>query len=195
MRKSANKLTKHECNYASSTTYPQIKHEVMQKTNVLLNSLGQKLGQLEVLHPLPLNANYKISKGENYQLMPYMVLDYPQLKDKAFKMVLRTMFWWGHHFSCQLIMQTACINLDAVALNLAGLRKTSILTDSDIWNHDATSTNYTKLKHLNTEQVRQILEQQPYLKLISTHPIETFNNFEERAMKQYKKWMAGLELA
>src|SRR6478736_9176793 len=126
MRKSTNKLTKHECNYASSTTYPQIKHEVMQKTNVLFNSLGQKLSQSEIIPASLQSHHYKITRGENYQQMPYMVLDYPQIQHKEFKIVLRIMFWWGHFISCQLIVQTAILNIEATATNLAGKRKTRL---------------------------------------------------------------------
>jgi hypothetical protein len=189
MRKSANKLTKHECNYASSTTYPQIKHEVMQKTNVLFNSLGQKLSQSECIPAIYRNQNYKITRGENYQLMPYMVLDYPQIKDKAFTLVMRTMFWWGHFISCQLIVQTAQLNIEATANNLAGKRKTRLWTASNLWDHDCKSDAFTKLKYLSAAEIQSFLEHQTHLKLVSTHSIDCFNTFENIALKQYEQWM------
>ncbi len=192
MRKSGNKLTKHECNYASSVTYPQIKHEVMQKTNVLFNSLGQKLSQSELLPVAYRKQNYKITRGENYQQMPYMVLDYPQIQDKEIKIVLRTLFWWGHFFSCQLIVHTSQLNLAATANNLCGKRKTRLWRGSDLWDHDSESDSYLKLKHLSTLEIQSILQQQTHLKLVVSYRIETFNRFEWIAIKQYEKWIQTL---
>ena len=189
MRKSTNKLTKHESKYASSPTYPQIKHEVMQKANFLFNSLGQKLSQLES-QPAPFkNLPFKISKGENLEHMPYLVLDYPQLKDRDFKMVFRSLFWWGHHLSCQLIISKAAIHSEPTCINLAGMSKSRILSGSNLWNYNGRSTDYHKLKHLDYLQVKQILENQSHLKLISIFSIEGMNTFEVKALTCFEQWM------
>jgi hypothetical protein len=47
----------------------------------------------------------KISRGENYLNLPYMVLDYPAmfLNDDVF--AYRTMFWWGNFFSSTLHLE------------------------------------------------------------------------------------------
>ncbi len=164
----------------------------MQKTNVLFNGLGQKLSQLEAIPSSYRNQNYKITRGENYKLMPYMVLDYPQIQDKEFKLVLRTLFWWGHFISCQLIVQTAQLHIEATAHNLAGKRKTRLCTGQDVWNHDCKSEAFTKLKHLSAEQIQTYLQQQSHLKLASAHHINTFNTFDSIAVKQYEQWMETL---
>jgi len=41
----------------------------------------------------------KISKGENYQGLPYVMLDYPRLFGREDILAIRTFFWWGHSFS------------------------------------------------------------------------------------------------
>jgi len=41
----------------------------------------------------------KISKGENYQGLPYVMLDYPRLFGREDVLAIRTFFWWGHSFS------------------------------------------------------------------------------------------------
>jgi len=44
----------------------------------------------------------KISRGENYLGLPYLVLDYPRLFRPDAVLAIRTFFWWGHFFSSTL---------------------------------------------------------------------------------------------
>ena len=41
----------------------------------------------------------KISKGENYKGLPYVMLDYPRLFGREDVLAIRTFFLWGHSFS------------------------------------------------------------------------------------------------
>ena len=47
----------------------------------------------------------KISRGENYKNLPYMVLDYPTLFTNESSFAYRTMFWWGNFFSSTLHLE------------------------------------------------------------------------------------------
>ncbi len=47
----------------------------------------------------------KISRGENYINLPYMVLDYPAYFKTADIFAFRTMFWWGNFFSSTLHLE------------------------------------------------------------------------------------------
>ena len=44
----------------------------------------------------------RISKGENYGGLPYVMLDYPATFSKENIFTIRTMFWWGNFFSITL---------------------------------------------------------------------------------------------
>jgi hypothetical protein len=44
----------------------------------------------------------KISKGEYYKGLPYVMLDYPRTFGKEGFAAIRTMFWWGNFFSVTL---------------------------------------------------------------------------------------------
>jgi hypothetical protein len=57
---------------------------------------------------LPPNISYKsfkISKGENYRNLPYLILDYPRMFQREDIFALRTMIWWGNEVSCTLHIQ------------------------------------------------------------------------------------------
>src|ERR1700743_3182070 len=44
----------------------------------------------------------KISRGENYRGLPWVMLDYPRVFGREDVLAIRTMFWWGHGFSVTL---------------------------------------------------------------------------------------------
>ena len=47
-------------------------------------------------------VNAKISRGENYQGLPYVIMDYPRLFGKTNTFAVRSFFWWGNFFSITL---------------------------------------------------------------------------------------------
>src|SRR5450631_2869683 len=44
----------------------------------------------------------RISKGENYKGLPWVVLDYPRAFGRLDVLAVRTLFWWGNYFSVTL---------------------------------------------------------------------------------------------
>lgn len=52
--------------------------------------------------PLISPGNPKISRGENYRGLPWVMLDYPRVWGREDILAIRTMFLWGHGFSVTL---------------------------------------------------------------------------------------------
>ncbi len=93
--------------------------------------------------------NGKISKGENYRNLPYMVLDYPALFTTKTVFAYRTMFWWGNFFSATLHLEGIELNYyrNSIALNLDKLLKQDIyigIGDTP-WQYYYEEENYTLL--------------------------------------------------
>ena len=83
------------------------KHAIVQKVITLfgraLEDMQQQVEQR--IHGLPAAVNGqspKISKGENFQSLPYVMLDYPRYFHKENTLAIRTFFWWGNFFSVTL---------------------------------------------------------------------------------------------
>lgn len=80
------------------------KRSVMDKVAILLGDMADRYkavvsGKL----PQPLCDRFpKLSRGENYRGLPYMILDYPAVFDRVDVFAVRTLFWWGHYFSITL---------------------------------------------------------------------------------------------
>ena len=99
-QKSRIKLTKPELDFISDPLLMQIKQKLIRNFQLYLNGLGQHLS--ETFYPT--NTLYKISRGENYQNQPYVVLDVPQLKLNHMQGNLRLVFWWGNYISLQYFL-------------------------------------------------------------------------------------------
>jgi len=83
------------------------KQRIIEKVYTLFGGMSEKMQlQLEQNnHDIPeqvLQLPPKISKGEQYESLPYVVLDYPRLFSKENVFAIRTFFWWGNYFSITL---------------------------------------------------------------------------------------------
>ncbi len=111
----------------------------------------------------------KLSKGENYQGLPYYILDYPRKFEKQDVFAFRTMFWWGNFFSATLHLGGQHLESfkDALNTNLELLVSSDayIGVNSTPWEYHYQSDNYKKLSELNIDQLRNTLNTKPFLKL------------------------------
>jgi len=83
------------------------KQRVIDKVYQLFGSLSEKMQACveQYKQQLPAQALQlppKISKGEQYERMPYVVLDYPRFFSKENVFAVRTFFWWGNYFTSTL---------------------------------------------------------------------------------------------
>src|SRR3954451_23837003 len=98
---------------ASLTTYemqlvtdPQIlitKNNIIRKVYELFGQLSEEYRE-EVYYKIARQnlINPKISRGENYLGLPYVILDYPRQFAKDDVFAIRSFFWWGNFFSITL---------------------------------------------------------------------------------------------
>ena len=139
-QKSTFKLTKHELDFISDPQWMSLKQKLVRNISDSMHGLGQWI--LKEYYP-GTNQNHKVTRGENYQDMPYIVLDTPQLKATELAGKLRIMFWWGHYISVQLF-------LDAHTVRQFGLAQISssrycILTADNLFNNDLDSIDFAYL--------------------------------------------------
>jgi hypothetical protein len=106
--------------------------------------------------------NGKISKGENYRLLPYVILDYPAFFWKDRILAVRTMFWWGNFFSVTLHLSG--IYKEQFGKNAAELFSTLqknnffICVNDDEWQHHFEPDNYIPVSTITFEQFQAIQE-------------------------------------
>lgn len=107
----------------------------------------------------------KIFKGENYDGLPYVMLDYPRHFEKEHICAIRSFFWWGNYFSITLHLKGRykhCIDLNT-------LQKTGgqwlYYSGQEEWNHHLQATNTLILMEENFEQIQTLHSGRSFCKI------------------------------
>jgi len=132
----------------------------------------------------------KISKGENYKGLPYVMLDYPRCFGKEDSFAIRAFFWWGNFFSVTLHLKGSYKEkfLPALKNNIPILRKENFLiaASEDEWNHAIEPGQYSSMNAIAGPNAEMILADKVFLKLSSKLELEHWNNSEEMLLNIYR---------
>ncbi len=175
--------------------------EVLLTKQIIMDKAAQLLAQLqESIHkssfhqdfPFPtgtLNKRAKISKGEKYQLLPYLVLDFPRAFSHASTFSFRSLFWWGNAFSFTLHLGGESLQQYQANI-LAQLTKlppdTYCCVADTPWEYHYQPTNYQLLQELNTAQITTHLEKYRFLKLSRKLPLSEWAKVVEYGQETYE---------
>lgn len=96
------------------------------------------------------SSSPKISRGENYLGLPWVILDYPRFFGREDVFAIRTMFWWGHAFTVTLHLKGRYLELHLpvierhwMVLARAGFH---VGLSTDEWRHEHVANNYGVLE-------------------------------------------------
>jgi hypothetical protein len=132
----------------------------------------------------------KIAKGENYNGLPYVMLDYPRYFGRENVFAFRTMFWWGHFFSVTWHLKGTYAARYRQRLPDAyeSLRKTGfyIGIHEDEWHHHFEPDNYQALSTLSADQFNQIIDKKEFIKLAVRIPLEQWNCAMDKLTEVYQ---------
>lgn len=145
MQKSTFKLTKHELDFISDPIYMQMKQKLLRNFYDAMHGLGKWL--MDAYYPKS-KQNFKVTRGENYLDMPYVVLDTPQLSAQHMEHHLRIMLWWGHYVSLQYF-----IRVDEHTLCKMTLLKNlpyQVLTTDNLFNNNLEDVDFTAIAQIST---------------------------------------------
>ena len=102
----------------------------------------------------PKQLQSKISKGENLQQLPFLILDLPKHFTTEEVFSFRLLFWWGKGFTLFLHLKNKQLPIILEKIqsysNVLEYEKTAISFDGDEWSHDIKSENYHNLTVLKT---------------------------------------------
>ncbi len=171
------------------------KNTVLKKVNEALGRLQKEQSSWLQEHPAFLKehprALYpKISRGENYGGLPYLVLDYPRLFDKENVFAIRSFFWWGHFFSTTLHIAGSYQEQfrEKIADGFQQLQQDAffICTHTEQWEHHFEPSNYTALKNLTTAQFKTIVHEKPFTKISYKIAVNDWREAEKRMLTSFQ---------
>jgi len=178
------RLSPKEMDLVTNADWILTKNDIILKTRLLLEELSAE--QEEAVKPyrlkLPgeiLSQRPKITKGENYKGLPYLVLDYPRYFEKENVVAIRTMFWWGHFFSITLHLsgQYKSRFEDRFINNYELLKKKDLYycVNEDPWQHHFEKDNYQPVRGYPESKFSERVKSGDFLKLSYKLPLTEWN--------------------
>jgi len=140
------KLSKEELALVTDAEFILTKNRIIQKVYELFGQLSEIFQtKSEQLPSSFLSIPPKISKGENYLGLPWVMLDYPRAFSNTDVFAIRCFFWWGNFFSITLQLHGSNTTNYCEAIT-AYLSKNAdewwICVGDDAWQHHFDSNNY-----------------------------------------------------
>jgi len=192
MDKAKIRLSSKEMELVTNADWILTKNTIIEKAKNLFGELQEMM--TEDLGRV-LTHNYtkvppKISKGENYRGLPYLILDYPRLFEKENIFAIRTMFWWGNFFSITLHMAGSYKKQDEEKCILAY----PVFRDNDFficinkeqWEHHFDPSNYALVKNLSQMEWKKIISENSFIKIANKHPLHHWNDAVNKLAVDFK---------
>lgn len=191
-------LSAEEINLVCDTHWLLTKNSIIEKTKGMFGELAAQL-QRELdqnRHLLPEAVRLfspKVFKGEYYQGLPYVMLDYPRVFTRDEVFAIRTMFWWGNFFSVTLQLKGSYQRMFTDALikgkELLVRHNFHASVSGDEWRHDFEPENYQPLSSGDT-LLQQAINGE-FLKIAVRIPVAQWND-AANVIAGYHKMLVGL---
>jgi len=178
------RLSPEEAALINRTDWILTKNNLLGKVKLLFSEIqsGQHLS-LQGFPNIPgqlIDSSPKISRGENYRGLPWLVLDYPRLFEKESFLSIRTLFWWGNFFSTTLHVSGKYKNvyLQKIIGSFAHLREKqfSVCINEDEWQHHFEVGNYRRIEEMNHSDFEVIVGQHSFIKLAKKMSLDQWND-------------------
>jgi hypothetical protein len=166
------------------------KNRVLEKMKALLEQLlnqQTKFIQTNNLTGEIFKVSPKISRGENYLGLPYLILDYPRQSSENNFFFIRTMFWWGNFFSCTLHLanNSKDIFIERIIQSYPLLKNFYIAISHDQWVHQLGEKDYQKIDSMTQKEFEGICKSLDYIKIARRHSL---TEWEIAPVKLWENW-------
>jgi hypothetical protein len=134
----------------------------------------------------------KISKGENYEGLPWVMLDYPRYFKGSDVFAIRCFFWWGNEMSITLQLSGKFKTFYSNAIQqYFHLRNGNPhpthewfigINIEDPWQHHFRPDNYRRAAEINPALIAQL----PFIKLAKKIPLDEWDDMEFFLQETFK---------
>jgi len=169
------------------------KNNLLGKVNHLLSELQSR--QVLALQGIPgisqeiVSSSPKISKGENYKGLPWLILDYPRLFSKESFFAIRTLFWWGNFFSTTLHVSGNYKDayLQKIVGSFAHLQeqKFCVCINKEEWQHHFEKDNYRCVEELSLSTFEAIAHHGSFMKLAKKISLDEWNDADAKMLEMF----------
>ncbi len=201
MGKAKIRLSKKEEELITDAAILLTKNTAIEKIAGLLNAVQEKqadwLRNNAKTFPKEITeTSPKISKGENYKGLPYLVLDYPRLFQKENIFAIRSFFWWGHFFSITLhVSGRYKVHFEKkITRNWKSWQEKGfyLCINDNEWEHHFDDSNYTPAASISVKDAAAIITKKSFLKLAKKIPLTHWKNAEDILTSGFKEIISAL---
>ncbi len=156
--------------------------------------IDEAFGKAVKQHSLNIPAP-KITRGENYKKLPYVLLDYPATFSRENIFAVRSLFWWGNFISINLHISGAykeTFNKKLYNNLMAAEANIFICVNEKQWEHHFEEDNYKAVVSLTTEEKDKIFSGD-FVKVAIKYELHQWNLMQQLLPAGYKKLADLLE--
>jgi hypothetical protein len=171
------------------------KNRVLEKMKLLLEEV--QLQQFSFIETNELTNDIfvvppKISRGENYLGLPYLILDYPRKSSDNNFFFIRSMFWWGNFFSSTLHLSFNTKNIfkERIKASYSQLQNCYISITENQWVHHLEGTDYRKIESLTQREFEEVCENFDHLKIATRHSLSEWQKAPSALFKNWKFFLS-----
>lgn len=140
----------------------------------------------------------KISKGENYKGLPYLILDFPRIFDSKGIFAYRVMFWWGSGFYFTLHLSGRFFDFYKKALigRFESLKEKEVFfyqEKTDEWQHEMEMPYFKKMDSFSKSDFEEWLNERTFIKIGQKMPLEGLNDLEKFGVNAFDLFFEALK--
>lgn len=134
----------------------------------------------------------KISRGENYLGLPYLILDYPRYSFENNFFFIRSMFWWGKFFSSTLHLAGDSKEKfkNQIRNSYPQLRHCYIGVSEDQWVHQLEPSHYLLIDAMTNEEFETTCDKFDHIKIADTHSLNEWVNAPSELFENWKQYLS-----
>jgi len=144
-----------------------------------------------------LSIGAKISKGENYKGLPYIVLDQPRFFQRGHAFAIRHIFWWGNFFSSTFYLSgNYKKQYEQHICNAYSILKENdcfICINDDPWEHHFEETNFIAINTLSHDDYKRIIVNHSFIKIADKLPVSKWENAEKKLINSFRLYLSLLD--
>lgn len=133
----------------------------------------------------------KISRGESYLGLPYVILDYPRYFRPHDVLAIRTMFWWGNFFSVTLHLKGNYREMfgQRIIDRFGLIRELGFHAGigTDEWEHHFGEDNYLSVDMIEEDEWKALYQARNFTKLALHFPVAEFNQMGDLLPEAFRR--------
>lgn len=188
------RLSPPEMDLVTDPNWILTKNSILEKVKLIFGELHLRYSnQMNNSSGVPeelLLSTPKISRGENYKGLPWVMLDYPRNFGQQDTFAIRTFFWWGNFFSItlQLSGQYMELCLNNILRNIESLKQAGVFicVNEDPWEHHFGVDNYIAIRKYTAEELTTLIQTKKFIKLAGKLDLKEWNDCTETMNRYFK---------